>query len=416
MSANVASFRDYKPSRLRQQLEQTAPQNASIISDMADGILVTEAFFTHAGFDYGATQLVLTIIGIIGDGADSVELYDEQIAEVANCNERTVRRWRKEYQEQAAKLNFSPLIVAEGEYCKDKLRYLPTSYRITFAETLEQSVTTARASVEYRTDRVKALTKAAHLFYEEIESAPLPKRRRKPKPAPKTPIAYLHGAQKKIVDSRKLLTDMSDRQRAAFVNGQGEELYATLDAIRNQVAELEAILTAFPATVENTDVDDMPDILSGIPPRQETDGDRVRVKEERTRTAIEPEREYLPEDVAAFDSIIERARGRGVKHADIEIHAASDPTAELSYELDPDEAAERAAIQAEGCELTIELSPPRYEPDELLYPCTAEGVLLHDAPSPVAEARQTPAGAWQYRLKDFTEWRDEDLLTRPITT
>ncbi len=47
MSANVASFKDYKPAYLRRRITQAdaAPRAESIISDMADGNLVTEFFF-----------------------------------------------------------------------------------------------------------------------------------------------------------------------------------------------------------------------------------------------------------------------------------------------------------------------------------------------------------------------------------
>ncbi len=95
------------------------------------------------------------------------------------------------------------------------------------------------------------------------------------------------------------------------------------------------------------------------PPHVENSDVSVRVKEEEARTATEPEREHSPEDVAAFDSIIARVRQPQVKHTEIVIRAASDPPGELSYELDPVEAAERAAIQAEGCERTIETNPTR---------------------------------------------------------
>ncbi len=96
MSANVASFRDHKVGHLKRQLNQpdVAPRAESILSDMADGNLVTQFFFSFAGFEYKESKLALILIGLIGDGQDSVDLFDEEIAEAARCNERTVQRAR----------------------------------------------------------------------------------------------------------------------------------------------------------------------------------------------------------------------------------------------------------------------------------------------------------------------------------
>jgi hypothetical protein len=268
MSRNIAYFRDVRPSHLQRQTRQAAvePRADSIISDMADGNLATEFIYSFAGFDYAESHLTLTLIGIIGDGQNSVELYDEEIAKLARCDTRTVRRWRKAYLEKAKFLNFWPLQIAEGEYDQTKQRYLPTSYRVTFAETLEQIVATARACADYRTDRLKAIERAANLYYEDIEQAPPKMRKRKPRPAAQTPLAHLAGASKKLEKAQTSLREMPERQRNAFINGQGEELRAALDLMRDQMAEIEAVLSGIPASVENNELEYIPDKMSGIPP------------------------------------------------------------------------------------------------------------------------------------------------------
>ncbi len=268
MSTITATFHDFTPGRLQRQMKQTAvePHGESIFSDMADGNLATEFIFSFAGFSYAESQLILTLCGIIGDGPDTVKLFDEEVAKIASCNERTVRRWRKAYLEKAKLLNFWPLEIIEGELCKETLRYLPTAYRITFADTLEQIVRTARASAEYRKDRVKAIERASSLHYEDIEQAPPKLRKRKPQQAQKTPLTHLRCAAKNLGSAQNLLGFMTESQRAAFVNRQRESLRETLDAMRKQMAEIEAVLSGTPATVEDIQVKGVPDKMSGTPP------------------------------------------------------------------------------------------------------------------------------------------------------
>jgi hypothetical protein len=58
---------------------------------------------------------------------------------------------------------------------------------------------------------------------------------------------------------------------------------------------------------------------------------------------------------------------------------------------------------------SLEEDEPLYKVGAEVFPVTIIGERLHDAPSPVAEIRPSPAG-WQYRLEGFSEWRDEGLL------
>jgi transposase-like protein len=270
MSTHVASFRDYQPGHLKRRIEQTTvePRAETILSDMSDGNLVTEFFFSFAGFTYAGSSLVLTIIGILGDNPDGIKLFDDDIAKIASCNERTVRRWRKAYlneakgTEEKKGTNFYPLEIIEGEYNHAKERYEKTLYRITFAEPLEQAVAAARARSDYQTDRLHALEEAALFHYEDIPQAPPPGRKRKPARAIQTPLANLNRAAKKITAAQTLLREMSPHQRAA----QGKDMRTALDAIRQQMEEFEALLSGAFTTVEKEEVKDIQDKMSGIPP------------------------------------------------------------------------------------------------------------------------------------------------------
>jgi hypothetical protein len=308
MSTNIASFRDYQPAHLKRRIEQSIiePRAASILSDMSDGNLVTEFFFSFAGFTYAGSSLVLTIIGILGDNPDGIKLFDDDIAKIAGCNERTVRRWRKAYLEEARVKKYYPLEIIEGEYDHAKERYEKTLYRITFAEPLEQAVAGARARADYQADRLHALEEAALFHYEDIPQAPPPGRKRKPARAIQTPIADLNRAAKKIIAAQTSLKEMPAAQRAAFADAQSGELRAALEQIREQMAEFEALLSGASTTVEKEEVKDIPDKMSGIPPPPDTGAGSVRVLREETRTL--PEREHTPEDHAAWNSLLARAK------------------------------------------------------------------------------------------------------------
>ncbi len=388
MSTNIATFRDYKPGHVRRRTQQPVmgQRDESVVSDMADGNLVTEFFFKFAKFDYAASSLILTLIGILGDGEQGIKLFDEDIAEIATCSDRTVRRWRADYLAQAKKHNFFPLEIIEGEYDHTKQRYLPTFYRITFADALEDAVSTARARADYQTDRLKAIEEAAKLHYDDIDQAPPRMRTRKPRKAAQTPLAQLRGASKKLASAQTSLEKMPSRQRAAFVNGQGEELRATLEALRQQIADLESCLSDENLSVENTEVETHRTSVSGIPPEDGSRDVGVRVKEEDTRTpAAEIEHAHSPEYVAAWDRTFACLSQPKTARAEVEIQAH--PSRRPSLEEDE----------------------PLYKVGAEVFPVTIIGERLHDEPSPVAEIRPSSSG-WQYRLEGFSEWRDEGLL------
>jgi hypothetical protein len=369
MSANVASFKDYKPAYLKRRITQAdaTPRTESIISDMADGNLVTEFFFSFAGFDYSESHLILTLIGIMGDSQDSIELYDKEVAKIAGCDERTVQRWRKAYMEKAQKKNFWPMGIEQGAYVSGEKRYLPTKYRITFAEPLEQAVAHARASAEYRSDRLQAIEKAARRFYDDIPQAPPSLRKGKRTQSIQTPLSHLNGAAKKLTSAKVTLQDMPEQQRRAFVNGQGDELREAMENLRRQMAELEAALSDEKLSVANKEDGSYTDILSGTPQDDEGVPAYVVPKEEEGTTLPEPERKPTPEENAIWDRAFACLNQPSVTLANVEITAstpAAPPPLELKYlpdapgpaltEIDDDELCERVAILIEDGGLSHE--------------------------------------------------------------
>jgi len=338
MSANIASFQDHKPGHLKRRLNQPAvtPRAESIISDMSDGNLATEFIFSFAGFKYAASHLVLALIGIMGDGQDSIELSDEDIAKIAECDTRTVQRWRAAYIAQAQKENFWPLEIKQGEYVKGEKYYLPTRYGITFGETVGQIVAHARASADYSHDRIAAIKKAAEFYYDDIEQAP-PKLRKAKRSAVNTPLAELNRAAHKLASAQNLLTKMPERQRAAHVNGQGEELRAAMENMRAQLAELEKVLSC-----ENTSVADKEDNYTNdnvVTPfsRAARPPAYVVPKEEEGTTQAEPKKPPTPEALAAWDRMCAPLKQPQVTRADVKIVASattSPPTEAPPHELE----------------------------------------------------------------------------------
>jgi hypothetical protein len=314
------------------------PRAESIISDMADGNLVTQFFFSFAGFEYKESKLALILIGLIGDGQDSVDLFDQEIAEAARCNERTVQRARADYKKKAQAKNFWLLAIKEGAYMKEYERYAATTYGITFAPQVEQAVAQARASADYSHDRRGALERAAKIFYDDIEQAP-PKLRKAKRSAVNTPLAELNRATKKVASAQALLKVMPEQQRRAFVSGQGDELREAMDRLRDQMAELEKALAGEKLNVADKEDSDTYDNLSGTPPPTVRPRPYVVPKEEEGTTQAAPPREHTPETVAVWDRVCASAKHQPqVTRTDVKIVASAttlpppeSPPRELEY-------------------------------------------------------------------------------------
>jgi hypothetical protein len=230
---------------------------------MADGVIALEYALTFAGFSYKARQLDLSIIGLIGASTEAVEFFDAELVDHVGCSERTIRRWRAAAIEEGSKKNFSFIGIKEGEYTPERTRHRRTAYEInkSVADYIDITVREARASDMYRRDRREALKRAAENNYDDIEGAPLRRRKRRPRPQPALAIDHDFAlAQKNIVKGRYKLAELPEATRAAYLRGeQGAQLRATLLEMR---ADIDELLQGYPQPIEGIEVNIRADILS----------------------------------------------------------------------------------------------------------------------------------------------------------
>jgi hypothetical protein len=319
MSAHVI---DITPAAFRRTLygRQQQPegeQTAAVLDDCADGILALDCALTFAGFGYGARQLVLSVVGLLGGGDSTLEVFDGELANHVQCSDRTIRRWRAAHLKESKARRFSLLEIVEGEYDASRRCYGKTSYRFTAPDYVDAVVREARASDLYQHDRRAAIVHAAEEHYADIPDAPPRRRSRKPRRAPAVRVeqAFINAARN--VEKGKLaLGELGDDSRVALLeSSQGAELRAMLLKLRADVAE---ILENFPQASEGKDVDE------GI-------GQNVRYP---------PGVRHSAEDMSAWEAI-ERRAGGAPHVVTREIPLLSSPNS--------DEELEAEAIRAEAC-------------------------------------------------------------------
>jgi hypothetical protein len=288
-----------------------------VLDDCADGILALDCALTFAGFGYEARQLVLSVVGLLGGGGSTLEIFDGELASHVQCSDRTIRRWRAAHLKESKARRFSLLEIVEGEYDAGRRCYGKTSYRFTAPDYVDAVVREARASDLYQRDRRAAIEHAAEEHYADIPDAPPRRRSRKPRRAPAARVeqAFVNAARN--VEKGKLaLAELADDSRAALLeSSQGAELHKTLLKLRADVVE---ILENFPQAAEGEQVD------GGI-------GQSVRYPLDVRPRA---------EDVAAWEAI-ERRAGGAPHLISREIPLLSSPNS--------DEELEAEAIRAEGC-------------------------------------------------------------------
>lgn len=335
----TAKVYDMTPSQLRRQVKRQSSGEArpSVFSAMADGSLAAQFFFNLAGFEFGETKFFMKIVELCGEGGRPVEVFDEKLAEHARCTDRTIRAWRAAYIARAQTINFWPLLIAEGEYDQYRQRYKPTSYSVAIADHIERAVTLARSMPEYERDRVEAVRRAAEECYDDIPDAPAQRRVRKPKKSRRSPVMQsLEKAAKNLDQGKHALDALTDRQRAALVAGQGEDLRRRLDELQAQIDNLRASISE---TVEEAEVDDMPEKISGIPPAESSFREDINTNTRKLPDEPEPETEHPPEAVSLFDGLCERLTKPLIQSAELVLAADSPPRVP-----DDNERAERAAI------------------------------------------------------------------------
>jgi hypothetical protein len=234
------------------------------------------------------------------------------------------------------------LAIVEGSYNPDQQRYERTRYSVPaqVAELIGQAVTAARALPEYDKDRLAALERAAGDAYDEIPDAPPMMRRRKPKKSSRSPVMQsLNNAAKNLDQGKKALSEMPARMRAALLAGQGDEIREMLLSMRGQIDE---IISDILEDVDNAEVDDMPEIFSGIPPGASETSEsesHFRVEDINTTRKRPDDPDPAPEAVSAWGQLSERLTKPQVQSVEVEL-VAEPPMAEP----DADEIAERAAI------------------------------------------------------------------------
>ncbi len=177
-----AKVYDMTGAQLRRELERgaTAPAEQpehSIAADMADGIEAIHQCMNLADFTERPRAFIFALsTAALSQGSDHVALYDEELAELQNCSDRTVRRQRADYLRESQARHFAPVEIIEGEFDMNKQKFGPTLYKFHLAEVVEQTVTQAR-SVEnwHELDRHaqrEAIRRAAEDVYGMIPDAP----------------------------------------------------------------------------------------------------------------------------------------------------------------------------------------------------------------------------------------------------
>lgn len=335
-----AKVYDITPTALRHTLDRAqpaeAPQPATVLDDMADGILALDFALALAGFSWEARQLTLSIVGLVGGGGGRLEVFDKTLAEHLGCSDRTIRRWRAAHIKESKAKRFSLLHLEECDYNAALKRYEKTAYSFTAGDYVNTVVAEARASELYESDRRTAIERAAEEHYDEIPDAPPRARRRKPRRAPTVRVeqAFVNAARN-VEKGRQALQDLSEDSRAALLESrQGEELRQTLLKLQADIAE---VLESFPQENFPQTIDDEED-------------DRGY----RTFCPVPPSVSGTPteataEDVAAWAEIERRAAGES-RVQSREVPLRRPPPSESPPDvLRAVEDEEAEAIRLEGC-------------------------------------------------------------------
>lgn len=329
-----AQFIDFSPAHARERAARRAigkgaqQDTVGVFSDMADGVLALDFALTLGRCPHDARKLDLSIVGLLGDGQTSVEMFDKELAGHIKCSDRTVRRYRADAIKARQTAYLTLIHITEGEYLPDQKLYAPTRYELApgIKAFVEATIAQARRSPEYATNRRAAIEKAATDNYNDIPDAPPALRSRKPKRRETLQIERdFVNADRNLAKGQRTLDELSDRTRAAFLAGkQGEDLRLLLVKMQAEISEL---LQVFPQTVDEIEVEQVPDKLSGTPPASDSFVEGVtgaavesefgvRVEEEKTRT-----QDFEPDAAAceAWDDLSARLNAPRARTVEVEI-------------------------------------------------------------------------------------------------
>jgi hypothetical protein len=150
----AAPVLDFKLGALRRTVatSQIAAEPTGIFADVADGIEAMHQLANCAGFSERARSFIFALASAAySEGAAEVKLYDEELAELQDCSDRTVQRQRADYKKDAARARCWPVEIEEGDFNRDENKNEPTVYRFAHASVVEQIVTLARSAEGFDT-------------------------------------------------------------------------------------------------------------------------------------------------------------------------------------------------------------------------------------------------------------------------
>src|ERR1700749_2673529 len=147
MIPKTAKVTDSAPAQLRQQVEreQVRQAAASITDDLADGIEAIHQLSNLAGFSERPRAFIFALASAAHNvGAEFVELFDDELAEVQGCWTKTVQRQRPDSLTESKSRRFGFVEVIEGEYDKGEGKNVPTRYRFHVGGQIAEAVALAR--------------------------------------------------------------------------------------------------------------------------------------------------------------------------------------------------------------------------------------------------------------------------------
>lgn len=331
---------DMTAAQLKRQLKREASsddeqqQAHGIAADMADGIVAVHEFLNVAEFKLRPRAFVLALAAAtLSKEADHVALYDEELAELQNCDVKTVRRQREDYNLAADEKYFYPVEIIPGSYDEEAQKYMPTLYKFHLAEAIEQAVTEARASsLWHETDRRAqraAIKRAAIAVYGMIPNAPLKRREKK---RPRSAVAEIETCQKVILTKLERLKKMA----AALPAGEREEIIeAWCERMRDEIEALQQFNSS--QSTERRQVKGGSGQFVQYPPLADMSDDSPKEPEAGAAAS------------ATWERLEERLTTPAVRSVEIELHSpewppgrVGDLSGELEDELTLEE--ERAAI------------------------------------------------------------------------
>jgi hypothetical protein len=231
MSANInptAPVYDVAPARLFQLVERQSnvEPSADIMASLADGIEAIHQLANIAGYSKRARDLVFAVASrAYNRESASVELTDEELAELQGCSAKTVQRQRADYLREARRLKTVDLVgIEEGEYDRSTERYAPTLYSFHLGGTVAAVVAEARRHPQWqdfdRKRQCEEIGRAAAALYNDIpEARPKGRKRRRPRKASKEVETHWKAARTHLRKLRQIADRLPAAERAQLFAG-----------------------------------------------------------------------------------------------------------------------------------------------------------------------------------------------------